>query len=192
MVSREAGYEGFLRVDRLRIRHRLFEGGVSDVIPRELLVRPMAVGVLLYDPVQDAVVMVRQVRIGLIDEQQSPWILELVAGMVDTDESPEQVARRECEEEANCTPGQLEKVSDYFNSPGVSNERVIIYCGQVDSTQAGGVFGLAHEHEDIAVEVIPLGQALAALEDGAINNAMSIIALQWLALNKGDLKARWA
>ena len=158
---------------------------------RELILRPRAVGVLLFDPAQQQVVLVRQIRVGMLDEGQNPWLLELVAGMVESGEEPIQVAARESLEEANTKPQDLLQICEYYNSPGISNERITLFCGRVDATQAGGIFGLDAEHEDIEVVVLSLAEALAKVASGEINNAMSIIALQWLQLNQPMLEESW-
>ena len=158
---------------------------------RELILRPRAVGVLLFDPVQRQVVLVRQIRVGMLDEGQPPWLLELVAGMVESGEEPIEVAARESLEEANTKPQDLLQICEYYNSPGISNERITLFCGRVDATQAGGIFGLDAEHEDIEVVVLSLADALAKVASGEINNAMSIIALQWLQLNQPMLEESW-
>mgnify|MGYP002177115025 FL=1 len=158
---------------------------------RELILRPRAVGVLLFDPAQQQVVLVRQIRVGMLDEGQNPWLLELVAGMVESGEEPIEVAARESLEEANTKPQDLLQICEYYNSPGISNERITLFCGRVDSTQAGGIFGLDAEHEDIEVVVLSLADALAKVASGEINNAMSIIALQWLQLNQPMLEESW-
>ncbi len=191
VLNRIRSHNGFIKIDELTVRHRLHEGGWSEDFQRELILRPRAVGVLLFDPDTDQVVMVRQFRVGMLDENENPWLLELVAGMVDLDEPFEEVARRESLEEANLSPTNLVRISSYFNSPGTSNERVILFCGRVDAGSAGGVFGLRHEHEDIEVIALPLATALEQVEQGIINNAMSIIALQWLQLNKAKLLQEW-
>lgn len=188
---RETLFDSFLRVDRLKLRHSLFAGGWSEVMTRELLLRPRAVGVLLFDPVQQQVVLVRQIRVGMLDEGQHPWLLELVAGMVESGEEPIEVAARESLEEANTKPQDLLQICEYYNSPGISNERITLFCGRVDATQAGGIFGLDAEHEDIQVVVLSLADALAKVASGEINNAMSIIALQWLQLNQPMLEESW-
>lgn len=190
--QRETLLDGFLRVDRLRLRHSLFGGGWSNTMTRELLLRPRAVGVLLYDPDLVQVVLVRQIRIGMLDEGQDPWLLELVAGMVEPGEQPVEVAARESLEEANTAPQGLVQISEYYNSPGISNERITLFCGRVDASEAGGIFGLEEEHEDIEVVVLDLDDALALVATGKINNAMSIIALQWLQLNQRGIEAQWA
>jgi len=158
---------------------------------RELILRPRAVGVLLFDPAQQQVVLVRQIRVGMLDEGQNPWLLELVAGMVEAGEEPIEVAARESLEEANTKPQDLLQICEYYNSPGISNERITLFCGRVDATQAGGIFGLDAEHEDIEVVVLSLADALAKVASGEINNAMSIIALQWLQLNQPMLEESW-
>ena len=188
---RETLFDSFLRVDRLKLRHSLFAGGWSELMTRELLLRPRAVGVLLFDPVQQQVVLVRQIRVGMLDEGQHPWLLELVAGMVESGEEPIEVAARESLEEANTKPQDLLQICEYYNSPGISNERITLFCGRVDATQAGGIFGLDAEHEDIEVVVLSLADALAKVASGEINNAMSIIALQWLQLNQPMLEESW-
>jgi|TARA_B110000285_G_scaffold98761_1_gene112603 ADP-ribose pyrophosphatase len=189
--QRETLFDSFLRVDRLKLRHSLFAGGWSELMTRELILRPRAVGVLLFDPAQQQVVLVRQIRVGMLDEGQKPWLLELVAGMVESGEEPIEVAARESLEEANTKPQDLLQICEYYNSPGISNERITLFCGRVDATQAGGIFGLDAEHEDIEVVVLSLADALAKVASGEINNAMSIIALQWLQLNQPMLEESW-
>jgi ADP-ribose pyrophosphatase len=189
--QRETLFDSFLRVDRLKLRHSLFAGGWSELMTRELILRPRAVGVLLFDPAQQQVVLVRQIRVGMLDEGENPWLLELVAGMVESGEEPIEVAARESLEEANTKPQDLLQICEYYNSPGISNERITLFCGRVDATQAGGIFGLDAEHEDIEVVVLSLADALAKVASGEINNAMSIIALQWLQLNQPMLEESW-
>lgn len=189
--QRHTAYRGFLRLDKLQLKHRMFEGGWSEPFDRELLVKEQAVGVMLFDPDLDNLVMVRQFRVGMLGQQESPWPLELVAGLVDKPESLEEVAAREIYEETGLEACKLVKICQYFSSPGASTEYVTLYCSRVDSSKAGGIHGLDHEHEDIEVVVIAEAEAQEAVRTGAINNAMSVIALQWLALNKDALLDQW-
>ena len=191
LLSRETAYQGFFRIDKLLLRHRLIEGGWSDQFIRELQIKFAAIGMLLYDPDREEVVLVRQFRAGMLAEPASPWALELVAGMIDKDEEPLAVAIRETEEEANCAPEQVFPITTYFNSPGTTNEKVHLFCGRVDASGAGGVYGLDHEHEDIEVVVLPLQQLIDAVESGQINNAMTIIATLWLEKHRAEVKMRW-
>ena len=191
ILSRQNCHEGFLRIEKLHLKHRLFAGGWSEDLLRELLVKDEAVGVLLYDPGRDEVVLVRQFRTGAIVASPTPWMLELVAGIVGEGEELERVAIRESTEEADCIPTDLYKICDYLNSPGASNEKVTLFCGRIDSSGAGGVFGLTEENEDIEVVVLAFSAALAAVESGKIHNAMTIIAIQWLALHKQEIRELW-
>lgn len=192
IIQRETCFQGFYKLDRLQLRHRLFAGGMGPELNRELFVRHDAVCVLPYDPQRDCVVLIEQFRVGAMDKNGNPWLLELVAGLIDKDEQPEQVARREAVEEADLNLGALWPITSYFPSPGGSDERVYLYVGQCDSRGAGGVHGLAEEGEDIRVHVWPLDDALQAVGDGRINNAASIIALQWLALNRAHVREQWS
>ncbi len=184
VIARQSCYQGFLQIEKLTLKCRRYEGGWSGVFHRELMLRLRGVGVLLYDPLLDSVLLVEQFRAGCLDDAHNgPWALELVAGMLDSDESVEQVAIREVDEEAGITISELIPVCEYYNSPGGSNEHLSIYCAGFDASKGGGIFGLAEEHEDIRTVIVPRSAALAAIVSGRINNAMSIIALQWLELN---------
>ena len=192
VVEREACFRGFYQLDRLHLRHRLFAGDMGKLISRELFVRHDAVCVLPYDPQRDCVVLIEQFRVGALDKSLNPWLIELVAGLIDKDEQPEEVARREAVEEAGLELAELWPLPQYYPSPGGSDERVHLYVGRCDSRGAGGVHGLEEEGEDIRVLVWSFDEALAALDDGRIDNAASIIALQWLALNRDKVRERWA
>lgn len=191
VLDRRPVWQGFFRMDLLRLRHRLFAGGWSEEMERELFVRDPAVVMLPYDPVRDQVVCVEQFRIGALDMPYSPWLLELVAGIIEAGESPEQVARREAHEEAGLDVGELEFICRYQVSPGGNTEEIILFCGRVDATRAGGLHGLDSEHEDIRVHVLDFADVQAALRAGQVRNAAGIIGLQWLALNRDDLRRRW-
>ncbi|WP_435606433.1 NUDIX domain-containing protein [Pseudomonas knackmussii] len=189
--EREECFSGFYRIERLQLRHRQFAGGMGPLISRELFVRHDAVCVLPYDPQRDEVVLVEQFRVGALEAGVNPWLLELVAGLIDKDEEPEEVARREAVEEAGITLGALWPIAQYLPSPGGSNELVYLFVGRCDSSQAVGIHGLAEEGEDIRVHVLPLEDALQAVRDGRINNAASMLALQWLALNRAEVRGLW-
>ena len=185
-------YKGFFSLFEYRFQYRKFDGSVSEMVSREILERGHAVVLLAYDDKRDEVVLIEQIRIAAIDTQASPWILELIAGMMDhEDESTEEVARREAMEEAGIVIGQCKPIISYLASPGGLTEQLHILVGQVDSSTAKGVHGLAEENEDIKVHVVSREQAYKWVEEGVINNAASIIALQWLQLNHLTLKNEW-
>ncbi|MFR0674240.1 NUDIX domain-containing protein [Enterobacterales bacterium AW_CKDN230030176-1A_HGKHYDSX7] len=192
IVERVTCYQGFYRLDKVRLRHELFAGGLGREISRELFVRHDAVCVLPYDPQRDEVVLIEQFRVGALDKTQNPWLIELVAGLIDKDERPEEVAHREAEEEAGLRFSALWPMTRYFPSPGGSDEFVHLFLGRCDSEGAGGLHGLEEEGEDIRVKVWSFEDALQAVRDGRIGNAASIIAIQWLALNRDEVRGLWS
>lgn len=191
ILERHVTYQGFFRMEKFRLRHRLFAGEMSQPISRELFERGHAAALLLYDPQRDEVVLLEQFRIGALDAPGGPWLVEIVAGVIDRDETPEEVARREALEEAGCQVQEMEFICEYLVSPGGTSERISLYCGRVDSSHAGGIHGLAEETEDIRVSAVPFTQAWQWLEEGVINSASPIIAMQWLRMNREQLRQRW-
>lgn len=169
----------------------MFDGGWSNPLTRELFIRDDAVCLLPYDPVRDQVLLIEQFRIGALQDARSPWLLELVAGIVEPGETVEQVAQREAQEEAGLAVQRLEPICCYHVSPGGSQEQIHLLCGQIDSYNQGGIFGLADEGEDIRALVVSREAAFAAVTEGRINNAATLIALQWLQLNHQRLKQTW-
>lgn len=185
ILREETVYQGHFQLKKIVFHHKLFRGGMSGEVTRELLVKGAAAAVIAYDPQQDSVVLVEQVRIGAYDVQQknSPWLLELIAGMVDEGESPEQVAVRESQEEAGLTVSNLEHALSVWDSPGGAYERLHLFLGLVDSKKVGGIYGLAEENEDILVHVVSRAQAYQWVQEGKIDNVIAVLGLQWLQLN---------
>ncbi|MBN3082280.1 ADP-ribose diphosphatase [Pectobacterium polaris] len=191
IIARETLYDGFFSLERYRFRHRLFNGGMSDEVSREIFERGHAVVLLPYDPVRDEVVLIEQIRIAAYDTSASPWLFELVAGMIEPGESHEEVARREAEEEAGLRVGRCRPIINYLASPGGASERLAVIVGEVDTRTAKGIHGLAEENEDIRVHVVSRKQSYQWVEEGIVDNAASVIALQWLALHHEELKREW-
>ena len=191
ILSQEIAYQGFFRVEKYRLKHTLFGGGWSAEITRELFMRGSCVAVLLYDPDTDKVVLIEQFRAGAILNPDRAWVVEIVAGAIEEGEIAEQVAYRESMEEAGCEIQQLMVINEFYTTPGGSSEWITLFCGKVDSSQVGGIYGLDHEDEDIWVRAVDFDEAYLMLENGEIESAIPIIAIQWLALNKQKLKQKW-
>lgn len=190
IVSKETLFKGFFRMVKYRFKHRLFEGGWSQPIEREMFDRGHAAALLPYDPVTDQVVIVEQIRVGAL-EHAHPWQLEIVAGIIDEGESAEDVVHREAVEEAGINVADLEKVTSYYPSSGGCSEKLDVFVGRVDASTAHGVHGLDYEGEDIRVHVVSREQAYQWVVDGTFENGASIIALQWLELNHQRLRSEW-
>jgi ADP-ribose pyrophosphatase len=185
-------YKGFFEMSLYTFRHRLFDGGWSGTMTREVFERDPVAAVLPYDPVRDTVVLLEQFRPGIMAaDHPNPWTVEVVAGIIEDGETPEAMCHREAMEEAGCTLGELVPIANFFPSPGGCTEYVYLYCGRVDSEGLGGIHGLDHEEEDIRVFVESTDDALRRMESGSIGNATAILALQWLALHRAKLQARW-
>ncbi|MFQ8718691.1 MAG: ADP-ribose diphosphatase [Enterobacter hormaechei] len=191
IIARETLYSGFFSMELYRFRHRLFNGEMSGEIKREIFERGHAAVLLPFDPVRDEVVLVEQVRIAAYDTSETPWLLEMGAGMIEEGESVEDVARREALEEAGLAIGRTKPVLSYLASPGGTTERSSIMVGEGDATTAKGIHGLADENEDIRVHVVSREQAYQWVEEGKIDNAASVIALQWLQLHYQTLRHEW-
>jgi ADP-ribose pyrophosphatase len=192
ILDRRSVPAGRYRVDRYQLRHRMFGGGWSEPLERDVLERGHAAALLPYDPVADAIVLVEQFRIGALAADQAPWMLEVVAGMIEADDAdPEAVARRESMEECGCLVGAIEPIAVYQPSPGVSSETLHLFCGRIDSREAPAQAGLVEEGEDLRVHVWPWSKARRALDQGVFTNAATLIALHWLARRRPALRRRW-
>jgi ADP-ribose pyrophosphatase len=184
--------DGFLTLHRYRLRHSLFAGGWSEELERERVDGFRAASVLPYDPVTDQLVLIEQFRIGALDGDGSPWILEVVGGILEGEHTPEQVAHKETREEAGCEISELIPICEYMPSPGTTSERVYLFCGRVDASGVdGGIHGVDAEGEDIRVSVVDAEQTIAEMHSGRIHSSSTLIALQWLALNRERLRSDW-
>ncbi|MBQ4798428.1 NUDIX domain-containing protein [Pseudoalteromonas sp. MMG006] len=186
-------YKGFFQVDLYQFEHALFAGGTSEVISREILERGDAIAVLPYDPISDTVLLIEQIRIGAIKSKHSPWLLECIAGMTDGSTDYESVVKKEAFEEAGLELNELEFMLSYLSSPGGTTERLYLYLARADLSQVQtGVYGLESEGEDIKTHVLSVDDALTRLNNGEIDNAATVICMQWLALNREKMARKWA
>jgi ADP-ribose pyrophosphatase len=182
-----------LRIDTFRFRHRLFSGEWSAERNYDVLRRGQAVAIVLYDPDHDRVVLVEQFRLPALVAGSSPWQLEVAAGLIDTDETPQAVAVRETHEETGLALiGEPIPIQRYLSSAGNSDEGVVLFCGRVDSTAAAGVHGLPEEHEDIRVVVKTLAEVEVLLDTGAIESGHTLIGLYWLLRHRDHLRRLWS
>jgi ADP-ribose pyrophosphatase len=191
LIERRVVYDGYFKIVRYRLRHELFAGGMGGELVREVFERGHAVAVLPYDPARDQVVLVEQFRIGALDVLSDPWLLEPVAGIIDEGETPVEVTRREAIEEAGVELLDLIPACTYFVSPGGTSETCQVLIGRIEAPSAGGVHGLPDEGEDIRVHVMSLREALDGIDRARVSVASTVVALQWLALHRDEVRARW-
>ncbi|TXS91351.1 NUDIX domain-containing protein [Parahaliea maris] len=192
VLEEQQAFDGHFSVRRVTLQHRCFGGGWSAPLTREVFERGDAVGVLPYDPVEDCLILIEQFRPGAMRGYDSPWMLELVAGVVEPGESDREVVHREALEEADCELSELEPIASYYPSAGACSEQVRLFCGRVTRAGVGGVHGLESEGEDILVHAIPRLEVLQMLREDRIPNGHTLVALQWLALHGESLRERWS
>jgi ADP-ribose pyrophosphatase len=192
ILARETLFQGYFRVDRYHIQHERFDGEWSQPFTREIFNYGRNVaGVLLFDPQQDKVVMVEQFRTCPVVHGEHPWLMEIVMGMIDAGETPEQAARREALEEAGCDVLEVQPIFNYYTSPGATSDHVTIFVGRIRAPVEGFIGGVATENEDIRVHVVDAVKAIGMLFGNKIRDAQTLVALQWFAMHRTELRSRW-
>lgn len=191
VTRRDTVFQGYFRVDRYHLRHRRVDGGWTEIFTREVFERGHAVGVLPYDPVSDRVVLVEQFRIAPYLAGRNPWMLEIVAGIIEPGEAMIDVARRELFEEAGLVARDLRPMQSVVLSPGAVTETIMLYCAWIDAASAPAHAGLAEENEEITVKPMSWDDARAMLTAGKIDNASTLAALGWLNLHRDELRHAW-
>ena len=191
VLNHEIVFNGYFQIEKYDLQHEKYGGGWTGVFQREIFERGSAVAVLPYDAERDEVILIEQFRAGGIGTMDTPWMKEIVAGIIEPGETEQAVAQREMREESGCDIIQMEKIMQIYVSPGGSTEQCSIYCAQVNAENAGGIFGLDDEFEDIKVDVVSFETARLWLEQGRMQSAATIIALQWLMLNRERLRREW-
>jgi len=193
IVAVETPFRRHLRLDVVHFRHRLFNGGWSDERVYDVLRRGGAVAIVLYDPDRDAVVLIEQFRLPPVYAGMSPWMTEVVAGLLDHEgEAESDVARRESVEEAGLEViGELIPIQRYMPTPGDSDQAVMLFCGRVDASCAGGIHGLAEEHEDIRVVLKSMAEIAAMVDAGQVDNGHTLVCLYWLLRHRDAVRRKW-
>ena len=191
IIEKTTVFQGYFRIDAYTLRHGHFDGGWTGAMQREVFERGHAAAVLLYDPDMAAFVMCEQFRVGAYAGGMDPWQLEIVAGIIEEDETPESVCRREAEEEAGRAITDLWPIQRYLASPGGTSESIYLYLGRVSAQGAGGIFGLPGEHEHIRVSVMDENRLRSLMESGKLANAATLLAAQWFFLNRERVLTQW-
>ncbi len=201
VIQKRTAYQGYFRIDQYILKHKLFEGGWGTEISREVLERGHAACCLLYDPDLDQVVLIEQFRPGAYaaletrwydKKTDTPWQIEVVAGVIEGNEHPEDVIRRESVEESGCQIHDIELIHKYLVTSGCSSETQFLFCAKVDASDAPGIHGLVEEGENIRVFSISTDKAFEMLDRRQFQNATLIIAMYWFRENRQRLRQEWA
>ncbi len=200
LIGKKKSFKGYFEIISYELKHRLFRGGWGEKIKREVFERGHAASALLYDPERDQIVLIEQFRVGAYaaldtewydKENMSPWLIEVVAGIIEEGESPEAVIRRECIEEAGCEITDIIPICQYLVTPGGSSEIMFSFCGRVSSSGISGIYGMPNEGEDIRAFALNSAEAFEMLETAKIHNSMTIIPLQWFQKNRDMVRNKW-
>ena len=171
---------GPFKIVNATLRHKKTDGTMSETIQRMNFERGDSVAVLIYNASTDTFTFVNQFRYPTC-AKNSGWVLELPAGKIDADETPEEAAIRETVEETGITPDVVHKVCTFYVSPGGTSERIHLYYSKISNNNDSSltVGGLKTENEDIEIVRMSTYSAKTLLEHGLIIDAKTIIALQW-------------
>lgn len=190
LLSDDTVWDGRFALQRIRFRHRRFDGAMSGVLTWELWRRGGAVAVLPYDPRTDRVVLIEQFRLPALAAGIAPVMTEIVAGLREEGEAAEVAARREVQEETGLAPGRMELITETLLMQGGCDERIAIYVAEIEAPAQNGTFGLAAEEENIRVKVMSAPEAIAAAP--GLGNATATLSLLWLAGHRDRLRSAWA
>ena len=165
------------------LKYKKYNGKWSQDIRRELFGGAQVAAVLPYDPIKKEIVMIQQFRPGNVSKNFDNYLFEIVAGIIDKEEKPEQTAKRECLEETGCKIKKLEPIQGYFPAPGSSESFYHLFLGEVEAFEGERIMGLKIENEDIRVRSFKIDQIKEKMQKGEILNGLTLIALQWFFLN---------
>jgi len=182
ILQRREVFKKFFRIEEVTLRHELYNGSMSAEMTRLILDRGDSVAMVLCDPEKQVVLLCEQFRVPTYDKGPG-WLLELPAGTLEQGEDAEECARREAMEETGYSVKSLRRIACPYLSPGGSSERIHIFYGEIsmsDRVGAGG--GVLEENEDIRLISMPMAEAIAKARDGQIQDAKTLIGLQWLEL----------
>lgn len=193
--NKERIFKKYFAIDEYQLSYKRFDGTQSKVFTREIFERDAnAVGILIYDVKTDEVALIEQFRPGALNDPQSPWLIEIVAGMVDSGESEIQAAVREVKEEIGLEIKErdLHLISSILPSPGGISEKVTVYIAKADLSKLGDHGGLASDGEDIRIFKAKFDDAYMQVENGRIHNAIAMLSLMYLKLHKSAITQSFA
>jgi nudix-type nucleoside diphosphatase (YffH/AdpP family) len=168
MESNKRIFDDFFQIEEARLRYERFDGNLSQVVRRLNFERGDSAAAIVFDPKKQLITLVNQFKYPTYSKGPG-WITEVVAGMLDNNESPETAIRREIIEETGYGVSQIEHISTFYVSPGGSSERIFLYYAEIDRDNkvalGGGVPG---EQEDIITVELTVSDALSQIKSGEI------------------------
>ncbi len=183
IINKKRIHKGFFEMNEIILKYKKYDGNWSNEIKRELFGGAQVSAVLPYDPLKKEIILIQQFRPGTISKKVGNYLDEIVAGIIDEGESPEETAVRECLEETGCTAKKLKPIQGYFPAPGSSESFYHLFLAEVETFEGERIMGLKSENEDILVKSYQIQEIKKKLMNGKILNGITLIALQWFFLN---------
>ncbi len=183
ILTKKIIHNGFFKMNEITLKYQKYDGKWSNEIKRELFGGAQVSAVLPYDPHNKKIVLIQQFRPGTISRNSDNYLDEIVAGIIDKDETPEETAIRECFEETGCKAKKLRAIQGYFPAPGSSESFYHLFLGEVVAPKKEIIKGLENENEDILVKSYSFEEVKKKMENNEILNGLTLIALQWFFLN---------
>ena len=174
-------FDDFFKVEEAYLRFEQFNGEMSPRIRRLNMERGNSVAIVIRNRDTGRLIMVTQFRYPTYQNDHG-WTVEILAGMVDPGETPEETLRRELVEEVGLSIETFEHINTFYPSPGGSSELIYLYYAEVSGEQAKykKTGGLLTHGEDIKAIELSVDEALAKIESGEIMDAKTIIGIYWL------------
>ena len=183
IVSKKNLYDGFFKMNEIILKYKKYDGTWTNSISRELFGGAQVSAVLPYDPLKKEIILIQQFRPGTISKNLDNYLIEIVAGIIDEGETPEDAAKRECFEETGCVIKKLIPIQGYFPAPGSSESFYHLFLGETETFSGTRIMGLENENEDIKVQSFKSSKVREIMQKGKILNGLTLIALQWFFLN---------
>ena len=182
IINKKNLYSGFFNLNRYEFVHKKHNGKWTDKVEREIFSGAQVSSLLPYDPIRREIILIQQFRAGILSRYNKDYLYEIVAGIIDEDENPEETASRECFEETGCKVEKILPIQTYFPAPGSSESYYHLYLGEIKSFEGERIRGLESENEDILVKSYKIDEVRTMLQEKKIMNGLTLIALQWFFL----------
>ncbi len=182
IINKKNLYTGFFNLNKYQFIHQKHDGNWTNEVEREIFSGAHVSTLLPYDPIKKEIILIKQFRAGVISRYDDDYLYEIVAGIIDNNEKPEETAKRECLEETGCEVNKIKTIQSYFPAPGSSESYYHLFLGEVNSFKGKRIMGLKNENEDILVKAFKVDHVRKMLKNKQIINGLTLIALQWFFL----------
>ena len=182
ILNKKNLYSGFFNLNKYEFVHKKHDGNWTKNIQREIFSGSQVSTLLPYDPIRKEIILIQQFRAGVLSKYDEKYLYEIVAGIIDKNEKPEDTARRECLEETGCEVKKILPIQGYFPAPGSSESYFHLFLGEVNAFDGERIKGLENENEDILVKAFKINEVKKMLKKKEIQNGVTLVALQWFFL----------